>query len=906
MTRTQSVVGAMLLAASLVGSGIALSAKEAILTEHELLHAGTGPEPDSWAEAASFPGAPIPTDLPTVTYPDRRSTGPAINVRRQPTGALTGRHVYIGGGHGWTFDSDNPTTGNAWYTQRGNNLGIVEDLGNVDQMGLLALALWNAGATVIPTRPVGFQNNEIVMDQNSPGVTYTGTWANVPVSSDQWYFRVGADDPTQIFRAATASTTETATARYTPNIPEPGIYPVYTYVMYGPDRVDQLYRIRHAGGMTEVRINHRRVGRGMVWLGSYYFNTGSEGYVEISNQKEANDPGTVVIADGIRFGNGMGDLDFGQGVSGFSRQEEASRYWAQVSLGVDPPGTPSNRRITSVYDASSSHQNDNVGTPPRTAAWMNNETQSNLADRLYIGLHTNAAGGRGAVGLYNNINITNARTPNQIALATLLGREINEDMQQLDLLHYPEFPRWSTRTVHTYTSPDIDYGEQRWDSIGREMDASILEIAFHDHQMDAHYLRDGRARRQFAKSTTQAAIRYFNQFGGGPLEFPPDEPRNVRIVQAPGGGPSLLLKWDPPEVITSTKPGTPGPVSGGAPTGYTVYIGTEGSDVQFRVATPNVTMWPLTNMPPGTAVHAVVTARNAGGESFPGNVASGMVGSEAAPHVLVVDAFDKHQEPLSPRQTVSGIPRRPDLGTFGRINPRIANDFSYAMTYTAAIAASGGDYKVDSVRKSSVLSGEVNLADYRAVIWYTGKEGFDPPRNVSYATVPFDTEPIDQDFRTLLETYVLDGGNLLLTGQDNIQVLAANSPTGERARFRILTLRTNLVTGTSNTLQVQGAPGDIFEGLSFSLGQGQNIYTPNSADVLSSISGGRIPLQYVGGQGGGAATLYDASSETRGSTLVLGFPFETIASEEQRALLMGRALEFLIPSVTQADVWALY
>src|SRR5690606_2172143 len=121
-----------------------------------------------------------------------------------------------------------------------------------------------------------------------------------------------------------------------------------------------------------------------------------------------------------------------------------------------------------------------------------------------------------------------------------------------------EFPRWSTRTVHTYTSPDIDYGEQRWDSIGREMDASILEIAFHDHQMDAHYLRDGRARRQFAKSTTQAAIRYFNQFGGGPLEFPPDEPRNVRIVQAPGGGPSLLLKWDPPEVITSTKPGTPG------------------------------------------------------------------------------------------------------------------------------------------------------------------------------------------------------------------------------------------------------------------------------------------------------------------------------------------------------------
>src|SRR5690606_14061089 len=110
---------------------------------HDQLHAGTGAEPLNWAEAASFPGHPIPPDLPTVTYPDRhRTAGPALNARRQPPGALTNRHVYIGGGHGWTFDSANPTTGNAWFTQRGNNHGVVEDLGNVDQMALLASALW--------------------------------------------------------------------------------------------------------------------------------------------------------------------------------------------------------------------------------------------------------------------------------------------------------------------------------------------------------------------------------------------------------------------------------------------------------------------------------------------------------------------------------------------------------------------------------------------------------------------------------------------------------------------------------------------------------------------------------------------------------------------------------------------
>src|SRR5690606_25026341 len=103
-----------------------------------------------------------------------RSMGPALNARRQPPGALSGRHLYIGAGHGWTFDSANPTTGNAWFTQRGNNNGVVEDLGNVDQLALLASAMWNAGATVIPTRPLGFQNNEVLMDQNSPGVTFSG------------------------------------------------------------------------------------------------------------------------------------------------------------------------------------------------------------------------------------------------------------------------------------------------------------------------------------------------------------------------------------------------------------------------------------------------------------------------------------------------------------------------------------------------------------------------------------------------------------------------------------------------------------------------------------------------------------------------------------------------------------
>ena len=75
-------------------------------------------------------------------------------VGQQPTGALAGKIVYTVGGHGIT--ADYPGTG-AWATQRGDNNDLVEDFGNQDQMTAYVNYLFNAGATVVPLRPVGYQ-----------------------------------------------------------------------------------------------------------------------------------------------------------------------------------------------------------------------------------------------------------------------------------------------------------------------------------------------------------------------------------------------------------------------------------------------------------------------------------------------------------------------------------------------------------------------------------------------------------------------------------------------------------------------------------------------------------------------------------------------------------------------------
>jgi hypothetical protein len=106
------------------------------------------------------------------------STPGLVDVGAQPTGGLTGKIVYIHAGHGIT--ADNLGHGQ-WRFQRGPGLGMIEDLGNVDQMTFLADYLFRAGATVVPLRPIGHQTNEFVLDNDDPGVTFNGpanAWSN--------------------------------------------------------------------------------------------------------------------------------------------------------------------------------------------------------------------------------------------------------------------------------------------------------------------------------------------------------------------------------------------------------------------------------------------------------------------------------------------------------------------------------------------------------------------------------------------------------------------------------------------------------------------------------------------------------------------------------------------------------
>ena len=282
-----------------------------------------------------------------------------VDVGTQPDGGLSGKIAYVHGGHGYTTYHDDVTLDpEFWSYQRGALLRMVEDLGNQEQMTALADYLFRAGATVVPLRPIGNQPLEKVLDNDDVGVTFTGTWSN---GTSSIYYGSAGDVR---FKVATTSATETAVARYEPNFAQAGFYPVYAWTPAGANRAaDQLYRINHSGGSTEVMVNHRRVGNGLVYLGTYYFEAGTAGSVEVSNR--STEAGKVVVADMIRFGNGMGSIDAGVGVSGKPREDEAGLYWVQWHV-EHAQGISAN-----AYSSSSVDENATVALAPKYSAFIN-------------------------------------------------------------------------------------------------------------------------------------------------------------------------------------------------------------------------------------------------------------------------------------------------------------------------------------------------------------------------------------------------------------------------------------------------------------------------------------------------------------------------------------------------------
>jgi hypothetical protein len=761
-----------------------------------------------------------------------------VAVGMQPEGALSGKIVYTNGGHGITANS----SGN-WGFQRPLLLGMIEDLGNQDQMSMFADYAFRAGATVVPFRPVGHQSNEIILDNDNVEVTFTGAWSN---STSSIYFGDAGDVP---YRFATASATETAVATYRPNVVEAGFYPVYSWTRAGTDRVEQLYRINHSGGSTEVTVDHRMVGTGLVYLGTYYFEAGNSGSVEISNK--AGQSG-VVIADMIRFGNGIGDIDRGAGISGRDREDEAALYW--IKWHVDH----SQGINDSSYDSgSSTDQNKNVSAPPRYAAFMNQSGVGSIADRVYVGFHTNASAAgssRGVLGLYNST--ASSQTPNQVSLANILGTEINNDLLAQD----GQFEHnWFNDPTPILGGT---FGEINNSAANGEFAATIVEVAYHDNQLDAELLRDADFRAAAARATLQGVVKFFNSVDGGgtPLVMSPGKATGV-TAEAVGSG-SITVSWVPP-VANS--------YNGDAAIGYMVYGSTNGYgfDGGTYVAGGASTSYTYTGLDPQEgAYYFKVVPVNAGGAA-PDSEVVASIANNGPKSILIVNGFDRLSRQQNPVQ-------------FGaeRVRPRQSNSYDYAVQIATGIELASPNLVVDTASNEAVISGAINLSDYQAVIWILGEE--------STADNTFNSIEV-----SLVTDYLTNGGQLFATGSEIAFEFGAGNT------FLTNQLHVNFVSDDANTYNVNGAAGSIFEGLSFSFDNGAQFYNVDFPDVITPANGSTVALNYSTGTTAGIQ--YDGGPA--GSRVVMfGFPVETITSSDIRNQVIARVLGFFDFDVEYQDV----
>ncbi|MGC8740300.1 MAG: fibronectin type III domain-containing protein [Candidatus Sumerlaeaceae bacterium] len=795
-----------------------------------------------------------------IIEPSEKSLGvPVLKVGdafgRQPRGSLSGKIVFCSGGHGWTCDV---TSTSLWYTQRPLSFGIVEDYGNIDQLNLFADVAWRAGATIIPFRPLGHQPIERVLDNaDKSHVKFDGNWFD---SRSAIYYGTAHDKVP--YRFAVASTTDTARAVYRPFLPKADYYPVYCWVRDGADRVPQTYRIFHAGGVTEVQVDHRRVGKGWVYLGEYYFNRGWDGFVEISNV--VSDPSLadgrhVVIADAIRFGNGMGDVDRGGGVSGYPREEEASRYWVERMLPVAAPP------IFDPFEATD--QDSNVGCPPRMSAYMNRESEGSFFDRIYVGFHTNAVGGRGAVGLFEKDE--DKRTDHQVEFAQLVAQQLNEDMSTTRSFSWAA--PWNVRKKTT--DSHINFGEIRRDALNNEMCATILEAAFHDEPLDASLIRDPRFRTVVAEATTKAILRFFKSQNalGGDDKIPPHPPRFL-VAQAQTSS-SVLLKWEASEDDAQR-----------STMSYRLYHSPDGFAFGAIADVGQTTGIVVAGLEPGLSHYFRVAAYDGSGESAPSRVLGARsTGTTTASRHLVVSAFTTFSEDVVLSQSVPaglGSPLRGG-GEFVRVIPRKMNAGNYVAHWGTALAAVGGEF--DSCDIAALGSLALSATSYTSVMIALGKQS---PKESSFN--PALLEKLD-DFRK-------QGGAIVVSGTNVARCLRPlKSASESKPSKKALSFYSWCPVATTESLIVRSVVGQgatEFASAEFTLDGGEgDAYPATGCDGLH-LAGSKALLVYSTGARE-TALLYLPRTARVGSAVFAGFPLECIQPATARNDAFARLIKLL-------------
>ncbi len=182
---------------------------------------------------------------------------------------------------------------------------------------------------------------------------------------------------------------------------------------------------------------------------------------------------------------------------------------------------------------------------------------------------------------------------------------------------------------------------------------------------------------------------------------------------------------------------------------------------------------------------------------------------------------------------------------------------------------------VDSVSNDALVSGLIDVNDYKAVVWAAGEESVD-------------TDPLSEAEQSLLSDYLRAGGSLLLSGSELFYALNQRAASYDIA-FLNDVLHTSFSLDDSGTYEVVGTASTPFADIGIS-----SFYSPDHLDVqypdvLAPGSQSESLMDYVGGQGGSAVV----GSQEGLRFVVTGFPIEAMMAASDRRAILQASYDYL-------------
>jgi hypothetical protein len=797
---------------------------------------------------------PRPADMP-------------VDAPGQHSGFLANRSVYVSQSHGWTWIVTE--WWQRWGTQRGNTWGAVEDFVNAEGINqYLVHYLRNAGAAVFTVRESDMQSDWVIVDDgDGAGHLDNGIYEEVgefDTSTAPGFANFNAPYPSGKNPMAAGSsrfvyTTAEATAfaRWTPDIPAHGDYAVYVSYAASANRSrNARYVVHHAGGETTYFVDQRSHGGTWIHLGNHYFPEGSDpatGSVVLHSDTDQEVGETVVSADAVRFGGGMGVISRGTGTgiadsptSGRPRWEECSRYAAQFN------GAPEE-----VYDYSSGDNKDDVGTRSRYAAWQHEAGE----DAVYVSWHTNAPN----PGVGTSTYVYGPNEPNgdyiftgiegSDVLAEFLHNEIVQDIRS----GYDE--GWTDRGIRSAWFGELN------PSHNDEMPSALVEVAFHDTESDCLKLQDPQFRQLVARSFYQAIVKYFAWKDGIDPVFLPESPTGI-MIETTGPG-TARLSWQASPVDEMD-------LGGHAADNYRIYRSLDGRAFDSGIDVGNVLVHELVGLSPDTTYFFRISATNAGGESFTSPVVAIRQSEFGQKGVLIVGAFDRLDRHAQIPEDLSPW----DLGIVNRMVLSRMNRFDYMIEHAAPFEAQMMPF--DSAWHDADLPLDL-LLTYSLVDWWCGEDSTEH-------------ESLSDSEQALLADFVDQGGRILLSGSEIGWDLVEKGSASDQASFGTLFQAQYLADDAESYAVV------LPSGLALSIDDGtMGTYDVDYPDVIGPIGQATTIGHYNGDPALPAGTAYRLANGA--GAVLLGFPLEAVYPAGARNELLGELLDLLevlppVPPVT--------